>query len=106
MLKKQCRKAMKKKSMKKSVKRKSRGGHAFGSKKLTAFQKFNKWCNNNEVACTAALTPLALGIPMGMTHAYNKYYVEPYNTKQKIKNFERYQHQRNAIEMNRDYERF
>ena len=86
MLKKQCKKAMKKK---KTVKRKSRYGHAFGSKKLTAFQKFNKWCNNNEVACTAAMTPLAVGIPMGMTHAYNKYYVEPYNTKQRIKEFER-----------------
>ena len=93
MLKKQCKKAMKKK---KTVKRKSRYGHAFGrkrkgSKKLTAFQKFSKWCNNNEVACTAAMTPLAVGIPMGMTHAYNKYYVEPYNTKQRMKEFERLQ---------------
>jgi len=92
MLKKQCKKAMEKKK-KKTVKRKSRGGHAFGrkrkgSKKLTNFQKFSKWCNNNEVACTAAMTPLAVGIPMGMTHAYNKYYVDPYNAEQRQRQFE------------------
>jgi hypothetical protein len=93
MLKKQCKTAMKRKK-KKTVKRKSRYGHAFGrkkSKKLTAYQKFSKWCNNNEVACTAALTPLAVGVPMGMTHAYNKYYVEPYNRKQSLNNFQRLQ---------------
>ena len=100
MLKKQCKTAMKKKK-KKTVKRKSRCGHAFGSKrkgkgskKLTNFQKFNEWCNNNEVACTAALTPLAVGIPMGMSHVYNKYYVEPYNSKQQMEHFKRLQ--RNA----------
>ena len=105
MLKKQCKKAMKRKK-KKTVKRKSRYGHAFGrkrkgSKKLTNFQKFSKWCNNNEVACTAAMTPLAVGIPMGMTHAYNKYYVDPHNAKLRSDEFKRIQ--RNANAMRRDY---
>ena len=100
-LKKQCKKAMKKKK-KKTVKRKSRCGHAFGrkrkgSKKLTAFQKFNKWCNNNEVACMAAMTPLAVGIPMGMQHAYNEYYVKPYNTRQRMEQFKRDQRITNAM---------
>jgi hypothetical protein len=95
MLKKQCKKAMKKKK-KKTVKRKSRCGHAFGrkrkgSKKLTNFQKFSNWCNNNEVACTAAMTPLAVGIPMGMTHAYNKFYVDPYNSNIMRQNYENLQ---------------
>lgn len=99
MLKKHCKKAMKKK---KTVKRKSRCGHAFGrkrkgSKKLTAFQKFNKWCNNNEVACMAAMTPLAVGIPMGMQHAYNEYYVKPYNTRQRMEQFKREQRIANAM---------
>jgi hypothetical protein len=92
-LKKQCKTAMKRKK-KKTVKRKSRCGHAFGrkkSKKLTSYQKFSKWCNKNEVACTAAMTPLAVGVPMGMTHVYNKYYVEPYNRKQSLNNYKRLQ---------------
>jgi len=93
MLKKQCKTAMKRKK-KKTVKRKSRYGHAFGrkkSKKLTAFQKFSKWCNDNEVACTAAMTPLAVGVPMGMSHVYNKYYVEPYNARIRADDFKRLQ---------------